>query len=396
LSDANLNGANLNGANLNYATLSGASINNATLNGSNLIEADLSRADLSGSQITDANLSSADLSSTNLINAQLKNAQLKNAQLKNAQLKNAQLKNAQLKNAQLKNAQLKNAQLKNAQLNYAQLNYADLDNAHLNDANMSDANMSDANLNNVNMNCTYLNCANLYGADLSHALLKSAVLTNIDMSQTKGLETVRHRGPSSVGVDTLFLSNGTIPLVFLRGCDVPEALISCLPSIVHDICDFCSCFIIYNKEDHLFAHRLHGRLQGKGIHCWLYQQEWDQPHDWMGTQIRGQDKVLFCASENSLTSRRAQLEISWVLHNRRKQIDETQQYLLTTLFLLDLDGHLFSERFKSGSWNNKRDCFTIDFTKWLSDTDEFESQFERVVKALRTDGGKKPGSSSRP
>jgi len=52
----------------------------------------------------------------------------------------------------------------------------------------------------------------------------------VDLSQVHGLESVYQRGPSTVGVDTLFRSNGKIPEVFLRGCGVPEDLITFLPS----------------------------------------------------------------------------------------------------------------------------------------------------------------------
>jgi hypothetical protein len=67
---------------------------------------------------------------------------------------------------------------------------------------------------------------NLNGADLTRAIFQHTVLAEIDLSRTKGLESVLHVGPSTIGIDTIYSSNGMIPEVFLRGLGVPEPLIS--------------------------------------------------------------------------------------------------------------------------------------------------------------------------
>ena len=48
---------------------------------------------------------------------------------------------------------------------------------------------------------------------------------NVDLSVANGLEAVRHLGPSTIGIDTIYKSHGKIPDVFLRGCGVPETFI---------------------------------------------------------------------------------------------------------------------------------------------------------------------------
>jgi len=58
------------------------------------------------------------------------------------------------------------------------------------------------------------------------------ILVAIDLSQSKGLESVKHIAPSSIGVDTLYKSQGKIPEEFLRGCGLPEDFITYLPSLV--------------------------------------------------------------------------------------------------------------------------------------------------------------------
>jgi len=119
-----------------------------------------------------------------------------------------------------------------------------------------------------------LSLADLSGADLCWASLTGAKrdevciedagmgctsLTNVDLSKVEGLESVRHLAPSSIGVDTLYLSEGKIPEEFLRGCGVPEDLITYLPSLVGTMqpIQYQSCFISYSSKDDEFARRLH-------------------------------------------------------------------------------------------------------------------------------------------
>ena len=109
----------------------------------------------------------------------------------------------------------------------------------------------------------------LYGANLSEAILSATMFADVDLSVVKGLEFVAHSGPSTIGTDTLFKSQGKIPDVFLRGCGLPETLITYLPSLTGKTVEFYSCFISYSHTDKSFARRLHDSLQGRGIRCWL-------------------------------------------------------------------------------------------------------------------------------
>jgi hypothetical protein len=62
-----------------------------------------------------------------------------------------------------------------------------------------------------------LSTANLVETDFSRAQFSGTILSNLDLSLSKGLETVDHKDPSTIGIDTIVRSQGKIPEVFLRG-----------------------------------------------------------------------------------------------------------------------------------------------------------------------------------
>jgi len=80
------------------------------------------------------------------------------------------------------------------------------------------------------------------------------------LSGAKGLELCKHDGPSSIGIDTFYLSKGKIPESFLRGCGVPEVFITYARSLVGRPIEFYSCFISYPSQDDEFARRLHAKV----------------------------------------------------------------------------------------------------------------------------------------
>jgi hypothetical protein len=118
--------------------------------------------------------------------------------------------------------------------------------------------------------------ANLRDADLSVADLAGAHLGwtgfgNVDLREVKGLEHAQHDAPSTIGIDTIYRSQGKIPESFLRGAGVPEAFIVQMKALVGamETIQFYSCFISYSSQDQAFAERLHADLQAKSVRCWF-------------------------------------------------------------------------------------------------------------------------------
>ncbi|HEX8887924.1 MAG TPA: pentapeptide repeat-containing protein [Pyrinomonadaceae bacterium] len=75
-----------------------------------------------------------------------------------------------------------------------------------------------ASLDHARFHGTFLFNVDFDGSDLTQSELGFTTFSNCDLQGAKGLETVDHQNPSSIGIDTIFRSNNRIPEVFLRGC----------------------------------------------------------------------------------------------------------------------------------------------------------------------------------
>ena len=69
----------------------------------------------------------------------------------------------------------------------------------------------------------------------------------------------------------------------------------------------------------------------------------------------------------------------------RKAQDRERKEDRLIIVPLNLDGFLFE--WNDGLASDLTSRLAADFTGWEHDNDRFEEQFERVVKALRTDEG---------
>jgi hypothetical protein len=131
------------------------------------------------------------------------------------------------------------------------------------------------------------------------------VLTDVDLAAVIGLNRVLHSGPSSLGLDTIYKSEGRLDELFLRGVGVQDAFIAYLPSLVRQAIQFYSCFISYSTQDQELADRLFADLQVKGVRCWFaphHMSGGKKVHEQIDEAIRLHERLLLILSQASLES----------------------------------------------------------------------------------------------
>jgi hypothetical protein len=175
--------------------------------------------------------------------------------------------------AALPGTNLSHADLSHADLRGANLSRADLTEANLHKADSTGAYFRRANLSRADLSHADLTQANLDGADLTEAQFGRTTIADVDLSSVYGLETIKHEGPLTIGIDTLYRSQGNLPEAFLRGAGVPEGFIPYIKSLVRRPFELYPCFISYSSKDQHFAERLHADLQNKGVRCWYAPED---------------------------------------------------------------------------------------------------------------------------
>lgn len=328
----------------------------------------------------------------------LRGYNLRRANLNEAYLSYADISYTSLSDSNLNKANLNGIKAIETDFIYAFSNGANFNNSNLSLAVFCGAELIRADFSYCNLNRTDFARANLYRAnfnksDFNKTILRGSYignssLCNLDLSQAKNLETVIHKRPSSIGLDTIYKSGGNIPDTFLRGCGVPESFISYLKDRVGFAkpVDFHSCFISYSHKDKSFAKRLHNDLQERGIRCWLDEHQilpGDDLYDQIDRGIRIWDKVILCCSKNSLNSGWVEDELDKAIQ-KEKMLRKERQKKILALIPLDLDGYVL-RGWESGKKSVITSRMIADFKGLEKEKKKYEAQFEKLVKALQTD-----------
>jgi hypothetical protein len=284
-------------------------------------------------------------------------------------------------------ANLRKADLSDSIVEFADFVDADLAGAKFHGASVYQSNFSRANLEYAQLVHCHFHEVQLTDANLRRALIADMTWARLDLSKVKELDTANHLGPSSIGIDTVFLSGGCIPEVFLREAGVPDGLIALQQSLVKGIqpIQFYSCFISYSHQDEDFAKRVRARLQEEGLRVWF------APEDMQGGRklleqveeaIRLHDKLLLVLSARSMASNWVKSEVS---RARKRELKEGKRVLFP-IRLVDLESINDWEFFDSTTGidyaQEIRSYFIPDFSGW-KDHDSFEAAFKRLLSDLR-------------
>lgn len=335
----------------------------------------------------------------NLINANLTGANLRWANLSGAHLQTADLTGASLMCACLSGTDLSRSNLTAAYLNCAYLANADLTSAKLIRTCLTNAVLSDADLTRANLTAADLRRAYIDGANFSKAILNASkfkravagftVFGACDLSEVTELGLVRHDGPSTIGIDTVYLSKGNIPDVFLRGAGVPDNFIEYMRSLTGQAFEFYSCFISYSTMDQDFANRLHADLQAHGVRCWFAPHDMEggkKLHEQIDQAIRLHERLLLILSPFSILSEWVKTEIKKALNRERAE----KRRVLFPIRLISFEELKKWEYIDPDTGKDIaleiREYYIPDFTKWREDQKLYQREFQKLLKSLKSEG----------
>jgi len=201
----------------------------------------------------------------------------------------------------------------------------------------------------------------------------------VDLSVVKGLDAVKHRGPSTLGIDTIYRSNGNIPEIFLLGAGVPDPFIEYMGSLVGKPIEYYTCFISYSSKDEDFARRLYADLQSNNIRCWFAPEDMkigDKIRPRIDEAIRIHDKLLLVLSEHSVES-------TWVEKEVETAFEKERQQNKLVLFPIRLDDYVMNT---SQAWaaDIRRTRHIGDFTRWKRH-DNYQKVLRRLLRDLKTE-----------
>ena len=164
---------------------------------------------------------------------------------------------------------------------------------------------------------------------------------------------------------------------------MPANFIEYMHSLVGAAFNYYSCFISYSSKDQEFADRLHADLQDNGVRCWLATEDLkigDKFRQRIDEAIRYHDKLLVVLSQNSVSSAWVEEEVEAAFARERKENK-------LVLFPVRLDDAVMKTG-KAWAATLQRMRQIGDFTKW-QDHDSYKKAFERLLRDLRGETGKK-------
>jgi TIR domain/Pentapeptide repeats (8 copies) len=283
----------------------------------------------------------------------------------------------------------------------ADLSGIDLSGANLSGTDLSGADLSNANLFEADLFGAFLIGANLFGArlagsDFYDVEVENTIFGNLDLSEVLRLENVDHYGPSSISMDTFFLSKGKIPEIFLEGCGLSDWEIEEVrlydPSLnndevskvlyrVYDLratqaLQISPLFVSYSHVDSQFVDKIGESLAEKGIRYWrdTHDMKSGRIEKQIDRAIRQNPTVLLVLSEHSLNS-------DWVEHEVRTARELEKDMGRDVLCPVALD-----DSWKSSSWPKRimeqiMEYNILDFSAWQEDV-KFEGMFRKLINGL--------------
>lgn len=332
---------------------------------------------LVNADLSEANLSGLDLSTTNLYGAKLENTDLSGAKLTEAVLVDALFYNTKLLRVDLRGAMCHRASFIGTDLCEAKLIETDLSATKFFLVNLSRAKLVKADLRIAD-----INKVDFSWADLSGLILAKTILTECNLAHCKGLETIRHEGPSSISVDTIietFRREGNCLTpefkTFCLNMGVPKELLDVLTQALAEV-KYYTCFVCYGSPDEAFAERLVADFRERGVSCWIYSMDATPgERTWREISLKRQEaeKFIVLCSARALVRDGVKKEIE-------EQIDEDPDKIIP----ISLDNIWKEEGFRviRGSRDLKPFLLERNYADFI-DESNYENSLNRLLSTLR-------------
>ncbi len=307
---------------------------------------------------------------------------LSNANFMTRDLSGVNLKDAELSGTAFGGARLNGADLRGAILvgtRFQPIGFASPTKLSSRHAVTTFTYLTAANLSGARLTWVDFSYADLREADFSNCTMVGATFGNVDLSRCHGLASIKHSGPSLIGIDTIYKSGGIIPEAFLYGAGVPEPFIANMKSLVAAMSpiEFYSCFISYSSKDQEFAERLHADLRSKNVRCWFAPENLkigDRLRPSFDEAIRVHDKLMVLLSESSVRS-------EWVEKEVETAFEKEQREKRTVLFPIRLDDAVM-ETDEAWAADIRRTRHIGDFRDWKNH-DAYKKALERLLRDLK-------------
>ena len=333
--------------------------------------ADLRDIDLSGANLSHAALHNADFQGTNLCEASLLHSDAPGARFVGADLTGLETGAANLAGAEFDSSDVRGANLSLTNLSRATFRYSDF----------SGANLQDSDLSFAVMKSTQFIRTNFTGVRLGET-----VISDCDMSQCIGLETVEHHGLSTIGTDSLVNTmrgaGGDLSFqqeAFFIGAGISSVLLQDIQQRVKsDAMKLYTSLITFGPRDTKFAHKLFRDLKKRQIICWKCDdvgKKNSTPLDFeRGTH--SYDKIIVVCSKDSLNRSPVLEEIEKALQKERRL--KSQGAIDTdVLFLVQRDHYM-----QSGWKHDLKGAMLSKYSGDFTDKASYQKQIELLVAAL--------------
>lgn len=385
-------------------------LSNTDLSKAFFLECTVRNGDFSSATLDKATLSYAHFDGCNFSGASLRGTKLRKTDLSNSILTSSEIIGCEASLARFVNAAMTNAYISDCDLGEAKFDGADLTGAEINNTNLDSAWFYEAMLDGININrcvCSstlfvgaslkqakldrvYFTRNNFHNADLSGATIGNLTFSDFDFRDIKGLEAITHKGPSTIGIDSLYRSYGKIPSAFLKNSGVPDEMITYAPSLIEaqgTPLQFFSCFISYSSADEAFAQKLYSRLREEKLRVWFAPEDMKagkKIYEQIDNAIHVFDRLLIILSANSIKS-------EWVFTEIKKASKQEKREGKRKIFpirLIDYEvlknWELVDADLGKDLAQEIRSYYIPDFSDW-ENHDAFEAGIKRLLQDLRAE-----------